>query len=477
MIIVPTEKRFDWKHAPLVLISIVALNILVFFLYQSGDDKKYTEVFTRYYSSESFELEWPEFKRYLESINKTEVLAEYEELYRQENHETLSYYMLENRGFNRYLEDNANRIVGRNSAGLWWLERDEMHRQVRSISILSQGLDANDISFWNLISHQFLHGDLMHLVGNLVFLVLCGFAVEAAIGHWRFLVFYLVSGISGGLLYAVLNKDSSASLVGASGAISGVMAMYLGVFRLKRIEFFYWILVFVGYIRLPALLVLPFYIGKEFYSLYNDEGSNVAFMAHVGGFVAGGALMGLSFLISPKALDKKYVEEDQTLPPLQKDLAVVYQLIERLQFERAGIALNDVMDKHGSTFELALLRYKMLQVNKGKTYKQSIVDLIGIQPLSEAESRELAAIWKDNKALQEALPDEVVLQLAMKLSPFLELGVAEDVLKRLTDKNHNPQSLGILARKISMAYQRANNRKKQQQYEQLAEQMLMGSAQ
>ena len=80
-------------------------------------------------------------------------------------------------------------------------------------------------------------------------------------------------------------------------------------------------------------------------------------------------------------------------------------------------------------FELALLRYKMLQVNKGQAYRQSIVDLIGIQQLSETELRTLATIWKDNHSLQDTLPDKDVLQLAMKLSPFLELGVAEEVFK------------------------------------------------
>ena len=297
-----------------------------------------------------FEAEWPEFKQYLKANNKQQTLHKYQELYQQEEYETLAYYMLENKEFNDHLQQHADRIVGRNRSVSWLADRNESHFKIRSMSHISQGLDANNIQVWNLISHQFLHGDLMHLVGNLIFLVLCGFAVEAAIGHLRFLGFYLLSGICGGLLYAVLNSDDPALLVGASGAISGVMAMYLGVFRLKRIEFFYWFLVFVGYIRLPALMVLPFYIGLEFYNLFNSEGSNVAFMAHVGGFVAGGMSMGLLLLISPKVLDEEYVEEDQSLPSLQKDLAIIYQLIERLQFERAGIALNGVIDKYGTTF-------------------------------------------------------------------------------------------------------------------------------
>ena len=119
------------------------------------------------------------------------------------------------------------------------------------------------------------------------FLVICGFAVEAAIGHLRFLLFYLFSGVVAGVSHAAMDLDSSSVLIGASGSVSAVMAMYLGVFRFKKIEFFYWFFIFVGYFRAPALLILPFYIGKELVQFYTEAGSNVAFMAHAGGFVAG----------------------------------------------------------------------------------------------------------------------------------------------------------------------------------------------
>ena len=125
-------------------------------------------------------------------------------------------------------------------------QRRKAVQMLRSTSIARYGLVPSDIRITTLFSHQFMHAGVMHLLGNMVFLILCGFAVEAAIGHWQFLLFYLLSGLAGGLLFTAFDAEGTRPLVGASGAISGVMAMYLWVFRLKKIEFFYWFYAFVG---------------------------------------------------------------------------------------------------------------------------------------------------------------------------------------------------------------------------------------
>ena len=171
------------------------------------------------------------------------------------------------------------------------LQRIKAHEKMMTLSTFTYGLTPDKNHLFTYITHQFLHGDIFHLLGNLLFLVVCGFAVEAAVGHLMFVLLYVLAGVAGGVLHVWFNSHSTVPLVGASGAISGVMAMYLMLFRWKKIEFFYWFFIFVGYFRAPALMILPFYIGKEFYYFYTDTSSNVAFMAHVGGFVAGTVAM------------------------------------------------------------------------------------------------------------------------------------------------------------------------------------------
>merc|ERR1712000_87155 len=101
-----------------------------------------------------------------------------------------------------------------------WLEgRSEIREQIASISYLRFGLQPNDLSIPDLLIHQFLHGGFMHLLGNMVFLMICGFVVEAAIGHIAFLAFYLIGGVAAGLTHSLINIQSDTPLVGASGAI------------------------------------------------------------------------------------------------------------------------------------------------------------------------------------------------------------------------------------------------------------------
>lgn len=111
-----------------------------------------------------------------------------------------------------------------------------------------------------LITSTFLHGGWMHLIDNMLFLWVFGDNVEDSMGHGRFIVFYLVCGILASLAHALSNAQSVSPLIGASGAISGVLGAYLVLHPKARV------LIFVGYIpiRLPAVVVLSLWIGLQF---------------------------------------------------------------------------------------------------------------------------------------------------------------------------------------------------------------------
>ena len=289
MLIIPTEKRFDWKHTPLVLFILVLLNSMIYFGYQFGDDFKEIESVLKYKQHGFLEKEWPLFQEYLRKNKEMERLEKNNKLYSKIEDTTKTEYdenddisaefkLLHNiiidSDFYDYLDENAYNLFYLSFIEKWALPRNEINEEIKSISYLAYGLIPNKMSVVTLFTHQFLHGGIMHLLGNMFFLIICGFAVEAAIGHLRFLLFYLASGLTGGLLFSIIDMSSTMPLVGASGAISGVMAMYLGVFRFKKIEFFYWFFIFVGYFRAPALLILPFYIGKELYDFFSDTEKN-----------------------------------------------------------------------------------------------------------------------------------------------------------------------------------------------------------
>ncbi len=139
-----------------------------------------------------------------------------------------------------------------------------------------------------LLSYMFFHGDIIHLGSNMLFLWVFGDNVEDAMGHGRFLVFYLLCGIAGGLAHAWLLPTSAVPLIGASGAISGIIAAYLMLHPRVRV----WVLVmrFLP-VRLSAALVLGLWIALQFIMLMVPNIGPIAWWAHIGGLVAGAILI------------------------------------------------------------------------------------------------------------------------------------------------------------------------------------------
>jgi membrane associated rhomboid family serine protease len=139
-----------------------------------------------------------------------------------------------------------------------------------------------------LITYQFLHGGILHLFFNMLFLWVFGDNVEDAMGHVRFLVFYLLSGVAGGLAHAFFMASSSLPLVGASGAIAGVIAAYLMLHPRVRV----WVLAFrILPLRLPAAVVLGVWALWQVVMVVAATNDGTAWWAHVGGLTAGAVLV------------------------------------------------------------------------------------------------------------------------------------------------------------------------------------------
>jgi membrane associated rhomboid family serine protease len=138
------------------------------------------------------------------------------------------------------------------------------------------------------ITYAFLHGDFMHLASNMLFLWVFGDNVEDALGHFRFLLFYLVCAAAGALVHGLVEPSSEAPLIGASGAVSGVVAAYFLLHPKVRV----WVLVFFRIpLPLPAVIPLAFWIAQQFYMLAVDGDGSVSWGAHVGGILAGAFLV------------------------------------------------------------------------------------------------------------------------------------------------------------------------------------------
>ncbi len=144
-----------------------------------------------------------------------------------------------------------------------------------------------------LVTSMFLHGGLWHLLGNMLYLWIFGNNVEDAMGHARFVVFYLLCGIAAALGQGILDPGSTIPMIGASGAISGVLGAYLLLYPHARVLVLIPLGFFSQLVRVPAVLVLGLWFLIQIVSSLAADPSRggVAWFAHIGGFLAGMALI------------------------------------------------------------------------------------------------------------------------------------------------------------------------------------------
>lgn len=146
----------------------------------------------------------------------------------------------------------------------------------------------------NVVTHMFLHGSWMHLLGNMWFLWLFGNNVEDSMGHVRYLVFYLLSGLAAAAAQTFVNPNSAIPMVGASGAISGVMGAYIVLYPRVKVHMLVVLGFFITRVAVPAFLMLGYWLLLQILGglpTLGDESGGVAFWAHAGGFVAGALLV------------------------------------------------------------------------------------------------------------------------------------------------------------------------------------------
>ena len=147
-----------------------------------------------------------------------------------------------------------------------------------------------------LVTSLFLHGGWMHLIGNMLYLWVFGNNIEDEFGHFKFLAFYLLCGIVAGLAHAAQDPSSTVPLVGASGAISGILGAYVVLYPNARVltlvPFFIFFL-----IRLRAVVLIGIWFAFQLLNAWMAAGGNIAYLAHIGGFIAGLALL---YVFKPK---------------------------------------------------------------------------------------------------------------------------------------------------------------------------------
>jgi membrane associated rhomboid family serine protease len=212
------------------------------------------------------------------------------------------------------------------------------------------------------ITHMFLHAGWLHFLGNMLILFLAGPFIEEVWGRPLYAGFYLVSGLVAAGFHILSQPDSIVPMIGASGAIAGVMGAFLIRYRTTRIKFFYLFFWMVrGTFRAPAWLMIPlWFVSQVWMGLLTSEldiQAGVAYWAHVGGFVAG---VGTAWFVKSKGIEERYIDpqiESKITLEVEDNRAVVEALETRatdpdLAFRMLSIAVMDQPRNHDAAAAL-----------------------------------------------------------------------------------------------------------------------------
>lgn len=167
---------------------------------------------------------------------------------------------------------------------------------------LHPGEVSRGAALGTIFSSMFLHGSWLHFIGNMLFLKIFGDNLEDRMGHFPFLLFYILTGVAAAIFQVVLDTESMVPMVGASGAIAGVMGGYLLLYPKAKVD----VLVPAGFgiVAMPAIFMLGYWFIVQLISgtvMGSVEGGGVAYGAHIGGFIAGFALIIPWWIFKPKA--------------------------------------------------------------------------------------------------------------------------------------------------------------------------------
>jgi membrane associated rhomboid family serine protease len=149
---------------------------------------------------------------------------------------------------------------------------------------ISSRMDLLPYNTLTIFTSLFLHGGILHIAGNMLYLWIFGNNVEDTMGHKKFLSFYLLSGITAAFFQFFYNPSSATPMIGASGAISGILGAYLVLFPYARITTVLIILIFIKIVELPAIILLTIWFAVQ---IFFSSGEGVAWYAHIGGFIFG----------------------------------------------------------------------------------------------------------------------------------------------------------------------------------------------
>ncbi len=449
MLILPVENKLNWKKPPVITLLLIAINCLVFFTYQAKDSKIYDEFTSRYEENELWTIERDLYIAHIrkakpEQWSQTVIGTEFGE-------NSLKVQLLHDLDFENLLH---NRPDYQNTE--WQTVRTGIEHQRNQLSYIQYGFNPAQPSLLDAFISMFLHGDFGHLLGNMIFLFLFGFSLESLLGYRLFLPVYLVTGIGSAGLYWLIRMGEHSFGVGASGAISGLMGAYLAAYGLRKISFFYWIGPYFNYLKAPALLIFPIWLGKEIIGQIFSN-NNVNYWAHIGGL-----LSGVILVLALRYFKKQNSPNEQQIAPAipeKTHLKRLDNLIEQMQTEKALTLCNRLLKSDPMSVELLTRQYQLSRHQPDIAFQKLVLKILQL-PENPQENQLICQVTRDYcrlKKNQKLLTiQKVRLHWLKRLIKIDALPEAELLLKKLIFREDQTGEIKILATELAHKYKVKN---------------------
>jgi membrane associated rhomboid family serine protease len=368
MLILPYQTRFTARSLPVVTLALVAFNVLVYLVLQSGDSKAYQRAADYYVSAQLAQIELPRYAAYLERRNDRkamQVLRAIRSGPAEDDARAVLMVMQRDREFMKDLAADA--VVSKEEPlyPAWKEQRDRFHALWVQVFTERFALEPGSASVLRLITYQFLHGGALHLLGNMAVLLLAGPFAEAALGRLRFLIAYIASGAIAGAVHLLISDQG---LIGASGAISGTMAMVAVLYGTRKVPVFYWLFVYFNTARVPALWLLPVWLAIEAVQWALSPATRVAYDAHIAGFISGAIL---AWLLKPADMHKvdRILEEQYAAAPAERRSTLLNearQAAAKLDTRRAARAYAELLEDEPTNTQYASAYFNMALLGRDK---------------------------------------------------------------------------------------------------------------
>ncbi|MCA0892540.1 rhomboid family intramembrane serine protease [Microbulbifer agarilyticus] len=457
MLIIPIQNKPDWRRPPLVCFALILANLLVYVLYQSGDEARWQAAEEYYFSSTLPELDEARFYEFVDTEK-----PEWRTLAQGAGEDFMYEQLLWSREFHDWLVPQLQQEGG--EAQQWLSQRQEFAQLRDSLSSFAYGLTPADPTLKGLFGHMFLHGGWDHLLGNMVFLLLFGLSVELALGAAWFLGLYLLGGLAAAGLHMGVEAGSLMPMIGASGAVSAVMGMFVAVYGIRRLRFFYTLGFAFGEFSAPALMVLPLWLGKEVFGYFFGS-ENIAYWAHFGGLVAG--FVCTMALIRVRPSRDIHVEEDLPPTPEQLALARIESLQNHGKLLEAGQAASSALKQHPESLPLIEKSIELTGLApKSEAHHRAWLALFALAKLPQQDFAQIAAgveTYRNKVQEPRALTPRVCLALAQRAAREKQWALVEVLLQRLQQKQQRHPLMARLANGVVEHYRRCGDEERARQ--------------